>query len=88
MHLPDGESVKQWKPDLQALPVLLELCAGVARHRDDIDTDRIIPARYLMTTDPAELAKHCMEDFDPEFAGRLEPGRATTDDQNRTHLHH
>jgi 3-isopropylmalate dehydrogenase/3-isopropylmalate/(R)-2-methylmalate dehydratase small subunit len=41
---------------------------------DDIDTDVIIPARYLNTSDPQELARHCMEDADPEFAGRVRPG--------------
>ncbi len=41
---------------------------------DNIDTDVIIPARYLMTTDPAELAKHCMEDIDPGFAGKVQAG--------------
>jgi 3-isopropylmalate dehydratase small subunit len=40
----------------------------------DIDTDRIIPARHMVTSDPAELAKHCMEDADPAFAGRVKPG--------------
>ena len=41
---------------------------------DNIDTDVIIPARYLNTTDPAELAKHCMEDADPEFSKKVSPG--------------
>jgi 3-isopropylmalate/(R)-2-methylmalate dehydratase small subunit len=41
---------------------------------DNIDTDAIIPARYLITTDPAELARHCMEDADPDFAGSVRPG--------------
>ena len=41
---------------------------------DNIDTDVIIPARYLMTTDPAELAKHCMEDIDSSFATSVRPG--------------
>src|SRR6185437_12255239 len=41
---------------------------------DNIDTDVIIPARYLMTTDPAELAKHCMEDLDPGFVGKVQAG--------------
>ena len=41
---------------------------------DNIDTDAIIPARYLNTSDPAELAKHCMEDADPAFMSRMKPG--------------
>ncbi|TYO94459.1 3-isopropylmalate dehydratase small subunit [Desulfallas thermosapovorans] len=40
----------------------------------DVDTDAIIPARYLNTSDPAELAKHCMEDADPQFPGKVRPG--------------
>jgi 3-isopropylmalate/(R)-2-methylmalate dehydratase small subunit len=40
----------------------------------DVDTDVIIPARYLTTNDPAELAKHCMEDIDAEFVATVEPG--------------
>jgi 3-isopropylmalate dehydratase small subunit len=41
---------------------------------DDVDTDAIIPARYLNTTDAKELASHCMEDADKEFALRVKPG--------------
>ena len=41
---------------------------------DDIDTDAIIPARYLTTTDMTELAAHCMEDADPAFPGKVSPG--------------
>ncbi len=41
---------------------------------DDVDTDVIIPARYLNTSDPAELARHCMEDIDREYAAKVSPG--------------
>jgi 3-isopropylmalate/(R)-2-methylmalate dehydratase small subunit len=41
---------------------------------DNIDTDAIIPARYLTTSDPQELAAHCMEDADPDFAARMNKG--------------
>ena len=41
---------------------------------DNIDTDAIIPARYLNTSDPGELAKHCMEDADPGFVNKMKPG--------------
>ena len=41
---------------------------------DDVNTDEIIPARYLNRIDPAFLGAHCMEDADPEFVGKLEPG--------------
>ena len=41
---------------------------------DDIDTDAIIPARYLNTSDPQELAKYCMEDADAGFAGKVAVG--------------
>jgi len=40
----------------------------------DVDTDVIIPARYLNTSDPAELGAHCMEDIDAAFVGRVRPG--------------
>lgn len=41
---------------------------------DDIDTDVIIPARYLNKTDPQHLAAHCMEDADPNFAKEVKEG--------------
>lgn len=46
----------------------------VWRYGDNIDTDVIIPARYLNTFDPKELAKHCMVDIDKEFAQKVRPG--------------
>ena len=42
--------------------------------RDHINTDEIIPARYLNTDDAAELAKHCLEDLDTEFVNKVRPG--------------
>ena len=42
--------------------------------RDHINTDEIIPARYLNTDNEAELAKHCMEDLDTNFVKKLKPG--------------
>jgi 3-isopropylmalate dehydratase small subunit len=44
------------------------------KYGDDVDTDVIIPARYLNTSDPAELAKHCMEDIDRGYASKVSPG--------------
>lgn len=41
---------------------------------DNIDTDVIIPARYLNTWDPQALAAHCMEDADPDFMKKMKPG--------------
>lgn len=46
----------------------------VWRFGDDIDTDAIIPARYLNTSDPEELAKHIMEDADGEFSKKVKAG--------------
>ena len=46
----------------------------VHRYQDNVDTDVIIPARYLNTQDAKELASHCMEDIDAEFAKRVKDG--------------
>ncbi len=45
--------------------------AKAIRYGDNIDTDVIIPARYLTTSDPKELAAHCMEDLDKDFLKKL-----------------
>jgi len=44
------------------------------KYGDNVDTDVIIPARYLNTTDPKELAMHCMEDIDKDFVNRVKEG--------------
>lgn len=46
----------------------------VIKYGNNVDTDVIIPARYLNTSDPAELAAHCMEDLDGSFVKRVEKG--------------
>ena len=46
----------------------------VFKYPDNVDTDVIIPARYLNTSDAKELAKHCMEDIDTEFVNQVQPG--------------
>ena len=48
----------------------------------DVDTDAIIPARYLNTTDHKELAKHCMEDADPDFVKKMKVGDIIVADKN------
>ncbi len=46
----------------------------VIKYGDNVDTDVIIPARYLNSSDPAELATHCMEDIDKDFLNKIKPG--------------
>ena len=46
----------------------------VFKYQDNVDTDVIIPARYLNSTSGEELAKHCMEDIDKEFANKVQNG--------------
>ena len=46
----------------------------VHKYGDDVDTDVIIPARYLNSSDPKELAKNCMEDIDKEFVNKVKEG--------------
>lgn len=52
----------------------MEAKGKVIKYGDNIDTDVIIPARYLNTADHAELAKHCMEDIDKDFVNKVSPG--------------
>ncbi len=52
----------------------MELRGKAWKYGDDVDTDVIIPARYLNTSDPGELASHCMEDIDRAFASKVSRG--------------
>lgn len=52
------------------------------RYGDNVDTDVIIPARYLNTSDPKELAAHCMEDIDASFIERVKDGDIMVADRN------
>ena len=54
----------------------------VFKYGDNVDTDVIIPARYLTTSDPKELAKHCMEDIDDTFTKNICPGDVIVADHN------
>lgn len=54
----------------------------VFKYGDNVDTDVIIPARYLNTTDGSELARHCMEDIDKDFANKVKAGDIIVADKN------
>ena len=54
----------------------------VHRYGRDVDTDVIIPARYLNTSESAELARHCLEDLDATFAQRVQPGDIIVAEEN------
>jgi len=52
----------------------MKVKGSVFKYGDNVDTDVIIPARYLNSSDPAELAAHCMEDIDQEFIRNVKKG--------------
>ena len=54
----------------------------VFKYGDNVDTDVIIPARYLNSSEPAELASHCMEDLDAEFIKKVKKGDIIVADKN------
>ena len=54
----------------------------VFKYKDNVDTDVIIPARYLNSSDPKELATHCMEDIDKEFVNKVQKGDIIVAEKN------
>lgn len=54
----------------------------VFKYGDNVDTDVIIPARYLNSSDPAELATHCMEDIDKDFVKNVKKGDIIVAEKN------
>ena len=54
----------------------------VFKYGDNVDTDVIIPARYLNSSDPAELAGHCMEDIDRDFVNKVKKGDIIVAEKN------
>ncbi|MCK4274082.1 MAG: 3-isopropylmalate dehydratase small subunit, partial [Dehalococcoidales bacterium] len=52
----------------------MKLKGKVFKYGADVNTDVIIPARYLNVSDPDELAQHCMEDIDADFLKTVQPG--------------
>ena len=55
---------------------------SVFKYGDNVDTDVIIPARYLNSSDPKELAAHCMEDIDKKFVNQVKSGDLIVADKN------
>ena len=60
----------------------MQLNGTVIKYGDNVDTDVIIPARHLTTTVPEELAKHCLEDLDPDFVNKVKPGDLLVAEEN------
>ena len=60
----------------------MKLKGRVWRFGSNIDTDTIIPARYLNTSDPRELASHCMEEVDPRFSEKVKKGDVIVAERN------
>jgi 3-isopropylmalate dehydratase small subunit len=60
----------------------MKLRGRIRKFGDNIDTDAIIPARYLNTCDPQVLAAHCMEDADPLFMKKMRPGEILVGGEN------
>ena len=71
-----GHSAAEWRESMKNAK------GRVFKYGDNIDTDVIIPARYLNSSDPAELATHCMEDIDKEFIKKVQKGDIIVAEKN------
>lgn len=71
-----GHSAAEWRESMKNAK------GRVFKYGDNIDTDVIIPARYLNSSDPAELATHCMEDNDKEFIKKVQKGDIIVAEKN------
>ena len=60
----------------------MKACGRVFKYGDNVDTDVIIPARYLNSSDPKELAAHCMEDIDKDFVAKVSKGDLIVAEKN------
>ena len=64
----------------------MTLAGSVWKYGDNVDTDAIIPARYLNVSDPEQLGRHCLEDLDPSFADKVRPGDVIAAGENDLEL--
>ena len=71
-----GHAAAEWRESMKNAK------GRVFKYGDNIDTDVIIPARYLNSSDPAELATHCMEDIDKEFIKKVQKGDIIVAEKN------
>ena len=60
----------------------MKACGRLFKYQDNVDSDVIIPARYLNSSDPNELATHCMEDIDKDFVKNVKAGDIIVADKN------
>ena len=71
--MPRAWFLMYWFPAcLEEIQMILK--GKVHKFGSNVDTDVIIPARFLNVSEPMELAKHCMEDIDPEFISKIKKG--------------
>lgn len=68
--------------DIEWRYVSVKALGNVFKYGDNVDTDVIIPARYLNSSDPAELATHCMEDIDKNFVKNVKKGDIIVAEKN------